>query len=96
METVPSCTSLPGWWPRPPGVVAWRARGGRFVMTLMSVCACAAAMSKTVDQVYDLLKKDFEHDQAQMAFIFLNFCILCVILVAACASAHARRARGAL
>ena len=65
-------------------------------MTLMSVCACAAAMSKTVDQVYDLLKKDFEHDQAQMAFIFLNFCILCVILVAACASAHARRARGAL
>ena len=50
-------------------------------------------MSKTVDQVYDLLKKDFEHDQAQMAFIFLNFCILCVILVAACASAHARRAR---
>ena len=53
-------------------------------------------MSKTVDQVYDLLKKDFEHDQAQMAFIFLNFCILCVILVAACARAHARRARGAL
>jgi hypothetical protein len=36
---------------------------------------------KTVDELYSLLQKDFEHDQAIMAFQIINFFLILALLV---------------